>query len=234
MKTNLSKGELAKRIDHTILKPNADWIRVKQVCEEAVNYNFRGCCIPPIYLKRAKEIVSTGKVRLVTVVGFPLGYSLGEVKVAEVERCIQQGADDVDMVMSMSLFKSGETDIVRKEIEKAAEIAHSYGAALKVIIETSLLTPSEIVKASELVVSAGADFVKTNTGFGTRGVAPSDVMLIKKATAYSGIKIKAAGGIRTALDALLYISLGADVIGTSSGVKIINEYDSLLSTVQQS
>lgn len=234
MKVSLSKRELAKRIDHTILKPNVDWSKVKQVCEEAVSYDFRGCCIPPIYLKKAKEVLSTGRTRLVAVVGFPLGYSLGEIKVAEVERCIQQGADDVDMVMNISLFKSGETDAVRKEIERAAEIAHSYGAVLKVIIETSLLTPSEIVKASELVVAAGADFVKTNTGFGARGVVPSDVMLIKKATAHSGVKIKAAGGIRTALDALLYVSLGADVIGTSSGVKIINEYDSLLSTVQQS
>jgi len=220
---SISPIELARRIDHTNLKPSATLPSLEKTCREALEYRFRGCCIPLWFVKRAARILGGSGVRVVTVVGFPLGYSSKSAKIAEAKQAFADGADEIDVVMNVSAFKSGEIEYVRDELASLVDVAHGHGGLIKVIIETSLLTENEIARAARLVEEVGADYVKTNTGFGPRGVVPSDVVIIKESLRTPRIGIKAAGGIRRALDAIILIRLGADIIGTSSGTRLVDE-----------
>jgi len=210
---------IRRLIDHTNLKPASSIISLENTCRETLKYGFYGCCIPPWFVSRAREILG-GKAKVVTVIGFPLGYDSTEAKLVAAEKALKEGADEVDVVMNISAFKSGKRDYVSEEIRLLADRIHEEGGVLKVIIETGLLSSDEIVAAARLVASAGADFVKTSTGFGPRGALPEDVVLIRKGA--PGVRIKAAGGIRTGLQALLFYMLGVDRIGTSSGPAIID------------
>ena len=220
---SITPSELARRIDHTNLKPSADTLSLEKTCREALEYQFRGCCIPPWFVRRAAKILGGSGVRVVTVAGFPLGYSSKSAKIAEVRQAFEDGADEVDVVMNVSAFRSGEIEYVKDELVSLVDVAHSHGGVIKVIIETSLLSENEIARAARLVEEVGADYVKTNTGFGPRGVVPSDVVIIKESLRTSRIGIKAAGGVRRALDAIILIRLGADIIGTSSGTRLVDE-----------
>ncbi len=221
-----TKEELAKYIDHTILKPDATWNKVENVIVEALKYGFRGICIPPTWIKKAREkLGDNNDIKLSTVVGFPLGYTPIEVKVSEIERYISDGVDELDIVVNISRFKTGDIQYVEKEISSILEAASDK--LVKLIIGTDYLSKDEIRSISSLAVELGIPIIKTNTGFGIRGATLEDVEVIQEAINGKAL-IKAAGGIRTALDALRFIKAGAMIIGTSSGVKIIEEFNSEL------
>ncbi len=219
--------ELAKRIEHTILKPYATLNDIKRYCEEAVKYGFRAVYVPPCYVKYAKDIVKGKGVLIGTVIGFPLGYTPTDIKVEEAIYVLREGADAIDIVMNIALFKSGRCKDVVNELKEITDIARRIkeNVEVKVIIETSLLTENEIIKATELVVESKADYVKTCTGFGPRGVEIKDIRIIRKVleehNVYGKVKIKASGGIRTYTKALMLLKEGAHVLGTSTGVDII-------------
>jgi len=222
-KPSISRVDFAKYIDHTLLIPTATVVDIDRVCDEAVRLGFWSVCISPWYVKHsAKRLKGTG-VRVCSVVGFPLGFTFGRVKLAEAEEEIGAGADEIDMVMNISAFKSEDYDTVSREIGEVAEFCRSCGRVLKVIIECCYLTDEEKVRASQLAERAGADFVKTSTGLGPSGATSKDVALIKRALTGTA-RVKAAGGIRTLDDALGMIIAGADRLGTSSGVKIMNQW----------
>ncbi|MGQ4891927.1 MAG: deoxyribose-phosphate aldolase [Candidatus Njordarchaeia archaeon] len=214
--------ELAKYIDHTLLKPNIGQSDIEKIVNDAKKYGFRAICIPPIWVSKAKELLEgNSSTKIATVVGFPLGYSSIEVKVYETKTYLEMGADELDVVMNISAFKSGLYDYVEREIKEIVKSAD--GHIVKVIIGTDYLTDDEIVLAAKIAVKAGAHVVKTNTGFGLRGASLNDIRLIREAINGQAM-VKAAGGIRTAVDALKFIKSGADIIGTSSGVKILEEF----------
>lgn len=215
---------IRRLIDHTNLKPQSTLEDLEETCMETLKYRFYGCCIPPWFVAHARKILE-GKAKVVTVIGFPLGYDPTPVKEKAVEAALRDGADEVDVVMNISAFKSGELGYVEEETRRLADKAHEMGGVLKVIIETGLLSEDEIVKASSLVARAGADFVKTSTGFGPRGAWPEDIVLIRRGAPQA--RIKAAGGIRTGLQALLFYRLGVDRIGTSSGPRIMHHLTEL-------
>jgi len=212
--------DLAKRIDHTNLKPWASEDSIKKTINEAKTHLFRGVCIPPTYVSIAKRILENTGVKVVTVVGFPLGYYPTEIKKKEAKMVEENGADEIDVVMNVSAFKSGKHDVVLADLKT---VVNSVGIPVKVIIETSYLSKEEIIRACKIVEESGAFCVKTNTGFGSRGVSPEDIKIIKE-TVGSRLKIKASGGIRTAEQAIQLIKLGADILGTSAGVAILKEY----------
>ena len=210
--------KLEKYIDHTLLKPTASEEEIRILCEEARTYNFYAVCVNSCYLDLATAELKGTPIKLAAVVGFPLGAMASEVKVAEAQYCIEHGADEIDVVMNIGWFKSGQYDRVQEEL---SQIKKAIGdAVLKVIIETCFLSDEEKFTASELVLASGADFVKTSTGFGGGGATPEDVALMKKAVE-NKIRIKASGGIRDRETALRYIEMGVARLGTSSGVKII-------------
>lgn len=217
------KNEISKFIDQTFLKPNADEKSIMKFIEESDPLNFRSLVIPQSYVKLASEIAKTP---IVTVISFPLGYSFTESKLKEIELAAANGAKEVDVVSNIILIKSDKWSQYRDEIHSLINIAHSLGLKIKVIIETGLLTRDEIIKASRIIEEEGADFIKTCTGFGPRGVIVSDIILIKMSTR-GKVGIKASGGIRTALDAITYILMGASCIGTSSGISIVKEAEEL-------
>lgn len=212
---------LAKMIDHTILKPEATSADIRMLCDEADRFEFASVCINPTYVTLAAEWLQGSGVAVCTVVGFPLGASTTAAKVFETKQAISLGATEIDMVMAVGRLKSGESDFVRSETTHLAEICHQNGAILKVIIETALLTEAEKRLACELCCEAKADFVKTSTGFASGGATVEDVRLMKEIVSDARLKVKASGGIRTREDALRMIEAGADRIGTSSGVKIV-------------
>ncbi len=220
----LSLEEFAKRIDHTNLKPSAKEKDIIRTIEEAKKYNFRGVCIPLIYVPLANKLLRDTDVKVVTVIGFPLGYYPTEIKVKEAQIAADWGADEIDMVMNISFFRSGQREYVLEDIKKVIE---SAGIPTKVIIETSYLTEEEIRDASGLVMDSGAFCVKTNTGFGARGVTIDDVRIIRSVVG-ERIKIKASGGIREAKFALALIREGADIIGASAGVRLYEDYKEFL------
>mgnify|MGYP000462783710 CR=1 FL=1 len=217
-----TKEELAARIDHTNLKPTAAKEDILKTVAEALKYGFRGVCVPLYWVPTVKEALRNSGILLVAPVGFPLGYTSSEAKAFEAEWAKKHGADEIDMVMNISAFKSRDYQTVKEDIEAVIKAASPI--PVKVIIETSYLTPDEISLASKIAVEAGAKFVKTNTGFGPRGAALDDVKIIYKAIGNKA-KIKAAGGIRDALTALKFIAAGADVIGASAGVRIVETFD---------
>ncbi len=218
------KGDInvARYIDHTNLKPYATRGDIIRLCDEAVQYGFYAVCVNPYRVKLAKDYLKekNADVKVASVIGFPLGATPTEIKVAESRRALKDGADELDMVINIGALKDGDYDYVKKDIAEVVRVAHERGAKVKVIIETCYLTDEEKVKACELAKEAGADFVKTSTGFGSGGATVEDVMLMRK-TVGPEMGVKAAGGIRTYEQALAMIEAGATRIGASSGVKIV-------------
>ncbi|PRY16239.1 deoxyribose-phosphate aldolase [Pontibacter ummariensis] len=213
--------ELASYIDHTQLKPDATAEGIAQLCDEARSYGFAAVCVPPCYVTLAKERLGVGTtVKVATVVGFPLGYQHSKVKFLETHQAIADGAVEIDVVMNVSAFKSGKLGEVERELGDLAKFCHLKEAILKVIIETALLSEEEIVKACELCVAAGADYVKTSTGFAAKGATVENIALMRRVLP-NHVKIKASGGIRTFADAEALIKAGADRLGCSASIKIV-------------
>ena len=215
---------LAPHIDHTLLRPDATPAQIKQLCAEALEYRFASVCVPPCYVRLAAEKLHDSGVAVCTVVGFPLGYQLAKVKFFEAHQALTEGAAELDMVINLGALKAGHTEEVEEEIGQLAELCHLRGALLKVIIETALLTEEEIVLACQLCEEAGADFVKTSTGFANRGASVADIMLMRQSLP-DRIRIKAAGGIRTRTAALALVAAGADRIGSSNSLVLLHEDD---------
>src|SRR5579875_1190772 len=212
---------IAQLIDHTLLKADASKAAVMKLLEEAKQFKFASVCINPTWVKTAAEFLrDTPDVKVCTVIGFPLGATTPEVKAFETKNAIENGASEVDMVINIGALKDKQYDLVEKDIKAVVDAAKGK-ALTKVIIETSLLTEEEKVKACELAVKAGADFVKTSTGFSTGGATVEDVALMRK-TVGPEIGVKASGGVRNLEDAEAMIKAGATRIGASSGVKIVN------------
>jgi deoxyribose-phosphate aldolase len=211
---------ISKLIDHTILKPEASQEAVKKICLEALEHDFASVCVNPYYVPFVAKQLKGSNVKVCTVIGFPLGNNTTETKVYETIKAVQDGAQEIDMVINVSALKDGLDNYVREEI-KAIKAATS-GNLLKVIIETCLLTDEEKVRACKLSVEAGADYVKTSTGFSTGGATAHDVALMRS-TVGPNIGVKASGGIRTSEDLLAMIQAGASRIGTSAGVKLVTE-----------
>ncbi|CDW71994.1 deoxyribose-phosphate aldolase [Stylonychia lemnae] len=211
--------EVNKYIDQTVLKGGTTWDEVKKVCDEAKEYKFVAVCIPPCFVKEAKKYLAETDVQIATVIGFPFGNTTTEVKVFETRQAIENGADEIDMVINIGWLKSGELDNVGHEIKLIKEACGSK--LLKVIVETGYLTEAEISKVTQVVERSGADYIKTSTGFGPRGASMRDVELFRQAS--SKLKIKAAGGVRDREAAIKYIQLGASRIGTSSGIKLVQK-----------
>ncbi|MFH1874811.1 MAG: deoxyribose-phosphate aldolase [Pseudomonadota bacterium] len=211
--------DLASCIDHTILKSQATLEDINKLCQEAKEYSFAAVCVNPCFVRSAKEMLKGTQVKVATVVGFPLGANTTTTKVYETQEAASQGADEIDMVMAVGWFKSGNFEAVIRDIREVVRAAGDK--PVKVIIETCYLNPEEIKQAASLAVEAGAAYVKTSTGFGTRGAVVEDIKLIKEAVGERA-KIKASGGIKTKEEALKMIKAGAARIGTSAGVAIIN------------
>ena len=207
-----------KLIDHTLLKPDAQPEQIVQLCDEAKDFHFMSVCVNPGYVPLAARCLEGSDVKVCTVIGFPLGMNLTKTKVEEAEACIKMGADEIDMVINVGMLKAGHDDYVKEEIRLLKEVAGSR--ILTVIIETCLLTDEEKVRACVLSKEAGADFVKTSTGFSTGGATVHDVELMRK-TVGPDMGVKASGGVRTHEDLIAMVEAGANRIGTSNGTKII-------------
>lgn len=207
-----------KLIDHTLLKQDATPEQIVKLCEEAKQYDFMSVCVNPAYVPLAAKCLEGSDVKVCTVIGFPLGMNLTKTKVEEAQLCIKEGAQEIDMVINVGMLKAGHDDYVEEEIRELKSVAG--GLVLKVIIETCLLTDEEKVRACECAKRAGADFVKTSTGFSTGGATPHDVALMRK-TVGPEMGVKASGGVRTHEDLLAMVEAGANRIGTSNGTKII-------------
>ncbi len=216
--------DMARYIDHTLLKPEATAAEIDQLCREAEQYRFASVCINPTWVKRAAENLRGTPVPVCTVIGFPLGATTPEVKALEARRALRDGAREVDMVLNIGALKSGDRALVLKDIEKVVDAAHEVGALCKVILETALLTDEEKVVASSLAKQAKADFVKTSTGFGPGGATVYDVALMRE-TVGPDMGVKASGGVRTADDAEDMIAAGATRIGASAGIEIVGGKD---------
>jgi len=226
MTSPLSAASLARYIDHTLLKPEATPAQIAQLCAEAREHAFAAVCINPVNVAQAAQLLKGTSVAVCTVVGFPLGASLAEVKAHEAQQALNQGAAEVDMVINIGALKAGLDDLVRDEIALMVRTckAHARPALVKVIIEACLLTDDEKVRACQIAQAAGADFVKTSTGFSTGGATLADVALMRR-TVGPAMGVKAAGGVRTRADAEAMIAAGATRIGTSSGVKLVQGLD---------
>lgn len=209
--------EMLQYIDHTLLKPVCTWDEIETLCKEALSYHTASVCIPPSYVKRAREAFGP-ELPICTVIGFPLGYNPAEVKVCEARTALRDGADELDMVINLGDVKNRDFEKVYEEIRALRETAGSR--ILKVIVETCYLTRDEKIRLCEIVTKAGADYIKTSTGFGTAGATMEDILLFKEHIG-SSVKIKAAGGIRTQEDLEAFIQAGCSRIGTSSAVKLL-------------
>ena len=213
----MDKKEILKHIDHTLLKAVATWEDIKVLCDEAIKYETASVCVPACYISRIHETYGD-KINICTVVGFPLGYSVTEAKVLETRKSIEDGANEIDMVINISDVKNGDFEKVTKEIAALKEACGDK--ILKVIIETCYLTEEEKIAMCKSVTEAGADYIKTSTGFCTAGATIEDIRLFKK---YIGpnVKMKAAGGVKTVADLEMFINEGCDRIGTSSAVNML-------------
>lgn len=212
---------LNKHIEHTLLKQDAKYEDFIKLFDEAKKYNFLGVCVNPLYVKLAKEHLAGSNIKIVTVVGFPLGANKSQVKAYETQQAIEDGADEIDMVINVTALKNKDYEFVKKDIETVK--AFCKDKPLKVILETDLLDKDEIKKACEICVQAKADFVKTSTGFVKNGVGAKveDVKLMYETVSPHGLCVKASGGIRDKETALKMLEAGAERLGTSSGVRII-------------
>lgn len=217
----LNSVNIAGMIDHTLLKADAVKEEIIQLAEEALEYNFASVCINPTWVKTAWQILKDSKVKVCTVIGFPLGAATSEVKAYESKRAILDGAEEIDMVINIGALKDQEDILVLEDIKAVVEKVRDK-ALVKVIIETALLTEEEKIRACKLVVQAGADFVKTSTGFSVSGAKVEDIKLMREIVGEK-IGIKASGGIRTYEDTLKMINAGASRIGASKGIDIVKE-----------
>jgi len=213
--------DLAGFIDHTLLRPDATASDIDRICDEALRYGFASVCVNPVWVRRAAERLGVGNVAVCSVVGFPLGAHVPDIKAGEAARAIEDGATEVDMVMNIGALKAGDETLVAGDIAGVVEVCRSAGAKCKVIIEAALLDDGEKVLACRLAQRAGADYVKTSTGFGPGGATLYDVVLMRE-TVGPGMGVKASGGIRTRSDALAMISAGATRIGASAGIDIVS------------
>jgi deoxyribose-phosphate aldolase len=217
-----SRKNLAALIDHTLLKPEATQEQVIRLCREAAEHGFACAMVNPTWAALTyAELAGTG-IPVGVVVGFPLGASMGTTKREEAAALVKVGAHDIDMVLNVGLLKSGENEAVEQDIAGVVEVVHDAGAIVKVILETCLLTVEEKLRASELAIAAGADFIKTSTGFSTGGATPEDVALMR-GVAGGRCGVKASGGIRTLADAKRMLEAGANRIGVSASVAIVGE-----------
>jgi len=214
--------EIGGWIDHTLLKPEATAAQVRTLCQEAMQYHFASVCINPVYVPLACGMLRDAKENVCTVVGFPLGATLPEYKVYETLASINYGASEIDMVINVGALKSEAYGLVLNEIQSVTNTSHNQGAITKVILETALLNRHEKIIACLLAKAAGADFVKTSTGFGIGGATIEDVELMRRVVG-PDMGVKAAGGIRTYADAMAMIKAGANRLGASAGVKIVQE-----------
>ncbi|NLK51107.1 MAG: deoxyribose-phosphate aldolase [Syntrophomonadaceae bacterium] len=221
---------LPAKIEHTLLRPEATSAQIEDLCREALQYNFVGICVLPIWVARAAEFLKKSPVRVCTVVGFPLGGNTSRIKALETTQAIEDGADEVDMVINLGALKSMEDDLVREDIQTVVRTARSFGAPeargktlVKVILETALLNRAEIIRACHLARDAGADLVKTSTGFGPGGATVEAVRCMREAIG-TDMGIKASGGIRTLEAALALLEVGATRLGTSAGVALVQEW----------
>lgn len=211
----MEKTEILSHVDHTQLKAFATWEDIRKLCDEAVSLHTASVCVPPCYIKRIRD--NYPQLDICTVVGFPLGYSVTEAKLAEVKQALLDGADEIDMVVNITDVKNHDYDAVKTEIRALREATGSK--ILKVIIETCYLTEEEKIRLCEIVTRAGADYIKTSTGFGTAGATLEDIRLFKEHIG-PGVKMKAAGGIRTREAMEAYLAEGCDRIGSSSAANI--------------
>lgn len=215
--------KLNRFIEHTALKPTLTDKDIDQLIGEAIEYEFLGICVPTFWVKKTKRELKNQGIQLVTVIGFPLGYQMTENKLQEIKLAIDSGANELDIVMNISAFKSG-MPWVKTELAKCAQLIHENDCLMKVIIETAYLSDEEIVAASTICQDAGTDFVKTSTGFGPNGAQIEHVKLIRS-TINSNVGVKASGGIRDLKTAINMIEAGADRLGVSAGVHIMQEME---------
>lgn len=213
---------IAEYIDHTILKPATVITDVKKLCSEAIEYGFAAVCVPPPYVRNSKQLLVGSGVKVATVVGFPFGYSVAKAKLAEVDQAINDGADELDIVINLSALKNGTWSYLESEMNALLKPAHDNKRIVKVIIESGILSDEEILRCCEIYAKVGVDYLKTSTGYAERGATLHAVQLMR-ANLPSAIRIKASGGIKTYESALLYIQAGADRIGCSAGVAIMKE-----------
>ena len=217
-----TQKNIARYIDHTLLKADATRAQVTQLCREAQEYRFAAVCVNPTHVRLCADLLKDSGVTVASVAGFPLGATPPEVKAYEARQAIQNGATEIDMVINIGALKDGDYGLVERDIAAVVRVCHDSGAVCKVIIEAALLSEQEKVKACELAQEAGADYVKTSTGFGPGGATPADVALMRRVVG-PGMGVKAAGGIRSLADAQAMIEAGASRIGTSAGAKIVQE-----------
>lgn len=213
--------DLARMIDHTLLKPDATVRDIEKLCEEARRYEFASVCINPSYVPLCAKLLKGTEVKVCTVIGFPLGATSTASKAFETEQAIRDGAQEVDMVMNVGMLKSGDYEYVESDIFAVVSTARRYRVLTKVILETGFLTDEEKIKACVLAKRAGADFVKTSTGFGKGGATAGDIALMRRVVG-SAMGVKASGGVRSREDALTMVASGADRIGASASVKIVS------------
>lgn len=217
---------IAKYIDHTILKPTTTLWEVERICEEAMQYQFAAVCVPPLFVKTAKAVLINSNVKVATVIGFPFGYSAIEAKVAEIVLAILDGVDELDMVINISAIKNTDWQFLANEINTILPLIRNRNKILKVIIESGVLTDDEIIKCCDLYGAAGVDYVKTSTGYAEKGASVHAVQLIRKHLSDT-VKIKASGGIKTYQFAKELIDAGADRLGCSSSISIVEESELL-------
>ena len=216
-KAPMTNEEILRHIDHTLLKAVSSWAEITKLCDEAIRFKTASVCVPPSYVKPIHESYGN-KVNICTVIGFPLGYSVSAAKIREAETALAEGVRELDMVINLGDVKNGAFGKVEDEISALKRIAGKH--ILKVIVETCYLTQEEKIRLCEIVTRAGADYIKTSTGFGTAGAALPDVLLFKQHIG-SGVKIKAAGGVKTREDLEKFLDSGCDRIGTSSAVALL-------------
>jgi deoxyribose-phosphate aldolase len=213
---------IASKIEHTLLEPETTSKDVRRVCEETLEHGFFGVCIPPIFVSHAKKILDNSKQKVITVVGFPFGYNVTSAKVEETKRAIDDGADEIDMVMNIAAFKDRNFQYVINDVQSVTTISQLLNKKIKLIIESGILSETDIQKACEIAKEAGVDFVKTSTGYSSAGVTAGAVKLIRSILPKK-IKIKAAGGIRSRIFAEELIDAGADRLGCSHSLQVIEE-----------
>lgn len=217
----ISDHDIAEKIDHTLLKPEATPGEVKTLCEEARKYDFASVCVNPCYVSLCAQLLKGSNVKVCTVIGFPLGATTTETKICEAEQALKNGAEEIDMVINVGMLKAGDFSFVKNDVQQVVNAAKKYNAICKVILETALLTDKEKVEACVICKNAGADFVKTSTGFSKGGATVGDVALMKFVVG-SKMGVKASGGIRSREDAKAMIESGADRIGASASIKIVS------------
>lgn len=219
---NIEKSTLSQYIEHTVLQSNINLDTVKKICKEAINHQFYGVCIPPYFVKNAKQILQESPVKVVTVIGFPMGYSTTPAKVEEVKKAFHEGADEVDVVANICAIKNKDWAYVSNDIQSVTAATHLQGRVIKIILETALLNEEEIKRMCEICNQQMVNFVKTATGFSDVNTSPQVIQLLKKYT-NNDVKIKASGGIKTTEEAIALIEAGASRIGASRSLQIIGQ-----------